>query len=268
MSGVGPVEPGDGTHALDTPRADAPLRPVHLPGPLARLWSRHRRAVLITGSAAVVLAGALVLHLTHPQPPAPGLPPYPSQETAVMYLGMERPEPNSRARSFRFGIEISAVREAGVTVSRIGQPYAGLTLSSVPRPPFDTAPEAPRTVMITMHVTDCGKVPKNAGLPFLDVTLRNTRAKEDHSFILGERYADDLSHAVQVACGNEDPSLPKSKNTAENARTHPARSQYVDRANRPEFLATTHRAPLCITSCHNKRVTAWVRLSSTFPTPA
>ncbi|MEU0118152.1 Tat pathway signal sequence domain protein, partial [Streptomyces bobili] len=33
------------------------------------------------------------------------------------------------------------------------------------------------------------------------VTLRNARAIQDHSFILGSRYAQDLSQALQVAPG-------------------------------------------------------------------
>jgi hypothetical protein len=60
-----------------------------------------------------------------------------------------------------------------------------------------------------MHVTECGKVPRNAGLPFLDVTLRNTSAIEAHSFILGTVYARDLSHALQVACSNKFATSPK-----------------------------------------------------------
>jgi hypothetical protein len=61
-----------------------------------------------------------------------------------------------------------------------------------------------------MRVTDCGKAPENPGLPFLDVTLRNTRAIEAHSFILGEHYARDLSDALQVACSNDSVSSAKT----------------------------------------------------------
>ncbi len=43
----------------------------------------------------------------------------------------------------------------------------------------------------------------NLALPFLHVTLRNTRAIQAHSFILGTHYAQDLSHALEVACSNE-----------------------------------------------------------------
>jgi hypothetical protein len=46
-------------------------------------------------------------------------------------------------------------------------------------------------------------VPEEAGLPFLDVTLRNTRAMQVQSFILGPRYAQALSSAVRVACDDD-----------------------------------------------------------------
>jgi hypothetical protein len=77
-----------------------------------------------------------------------------------------------------------------------------MSVTSTPRVPFTTTAGTSRKVVITMHVSQCRKVPWNAGLPFLDVTLRNTRAIEVHSFILGQRYAQHLSEALQVACSN------------------------------------------------------------------
>ena len=102
----------------------------------------------------------------------------------------------------RLAVAASAISGTPVTVTRISQPYAGLSVTSTPHPPFGTKAGVPLKITITMRVTDCGKAPRNAGLPFLDVTLRNTRAIEDHSFILGSRYAQDLSSALQVACSN------------------------------------------------------------------
>ncbi len=76
-------------------------------------------------------------------------------------------------------------------------------MTSAPATPFRAVRDAPLKITITMRVTECGKVPRNVGLPFLDVTLRNARAIEDHSYILGRRYAEHLSTALHVACGNE-----------------------------------------------------------------
>ncbi|MFF8636375.1 Tat pathway signal sequence domain protein [Streptomyces pilosus] len=198
MSGVGPVEPGEGTHVRDAPPAP---RPRH--GPRAPYLGRHRRAV--TGAllvVAVLVAGGS-LYLTRPRSEPPPAPPFPSQVTAVAYLYPQATDVNTAPRGFTFAVEVTAEFGSPVTVVAISQPYAGLSVTSSPRTPFRTKPGSPRKITLTLRVTECGKVPRNAGLPFLDVTLRNTRAMEAHSFILGPQYARDLSRALQVACSND-----------------------------------------------------------------
>lgn len=154
--------------------------------------------------------------------------------------GEENPPPNAPSGSFSFGVEITAESGPPITVTRISQPHAALSATSTPRPPFRTRAGSPRTIVITMHMTECANAPRNAGLPFLDVTLRNTRAIEDHSFILGERYAHYLSAALRAACGNDSTSSPKPQNATEITAVYPAGSHYADGANRPEFHAPTH----------------------------
>ncbi|MFI1417972.1 Tat pathway signal sequence domain protein [Streptomyces sp. NPDC020731] len=198
MSGVGPVEPGEDTHVLDASPVPRPRR-----GALVRHLERHRRAALGGLLAAAVLTGSSYLYVTRPRPQPPPDPPYPSQVTAVVYLNPQTTGAKTASRSFAFDVEVTTESGPPVTVTRISQPYAGLSVTSSPRTPFRTKTGSPRKITITTQVTECGKVPQNAGLPFLDVTLRNTRAKEVHSFILGPRYARDLSRALQVACGND-----------------------------------------------------------------
>ncbi|MEU3618160.1 Tat pathway signal sequence domain protein [Streptomyces sp. NPDC006872] len=220
MSGVGPVEPGEGTRAWDTPQPPDPHRdPDSLDSPdaqsptpfsralarLTRFHSAHRRAVLAALAAALLLAGGGYLYATRPhdaEPAAPA-PPFPSQTVDVSYLGEIAVPPGTRPRTFAFEVLLSVDSGPPVTLTRLAQPYAGLTLTSAPSAPFRTEEGAARKIVVTMHVTECGKAPRNVGLPFLDVTLRNARAIQDHSFILGPRYAHDLSEALQVACGNE-----------------------------------------------------------------
>ncbi|MDR3032085.1 MAG: Tat pathway signal sequence domain protein, partial [Kitasatospora sp.] len=59
-----------------------------------------------------------------------------------------------------------------------------------------------------LKVTDCSGAPADATLPFLDVTLRNTRAMETVSQILGDAYARDLSAALHSACDGTDYRTP------------------------------------------------------------
>ncbi|MDX3581559.1 Tat pathway signal sequence domain protein [Streptomyces europaeiscabiei] len=209
MSGVGPVEPGEGTRAWDVPEADLapPPEPPH--GRFTRVYARHRRALLAAAVAVVVLAGGGYLYATRPKPEPEPEAPYPSQALVVSYLGPVTRSAGASRASFGFEVGLSVRSGPPVTVEQMTQPYAGLSLRTDPRTPVRIGTDRPRKIVITMRVTECGKVPKNAGLPFLDVTLRNTRAIEAHSFILGERYAQDLSDALQVACSNDSSSVPK-----------------------------------------------------------
>ncbi|MEU6510535.1 Tat pathway signal sequence domain protein [Streptomyces sp. NPDC046942] len=214
MSGIGPLEPGEGTRAWDTGE-----QPESTPNHLRRVrsafavrYARHRRATLALAAAAIFLGGGGYLYATRPQRPAqppPSPTPFPAQTVEVMYAG-GRPTPaGAPPRSFSFAVLLSVESGPPVIVTRVTQPYAGLSLVTDPRTPFRTVEGSVRKITITMHVTECGKVPKDAGLPFLDVTLRNTRAMQIQSFILGTRYAQHLSQALKEACGNKITSSPK-----------------------------------------------------------
>ncbi|MER6461781.1 Tat pathway signal sequence domain protein [Streptomyces sp. NPDC001228] len=192
-TGIGPVEPGEGTHDREGLPDLAPTSPPH-PG--------RRRAALALALAAAALAGGGYLYATRPHTPPPPEVPYPAQTVAFAFLGDRLTPPGAPTRSLSFAVRMSVQAGPPVTVDRITQPYAGLTLTEAPGAPFRTKAGTPRDITITMHVTDCATVPKDAGLPFLDVTLRNTRAIQVQSFILGSRYAQHLSRALKVACGN------------------------------------------------------------------
>ncbi|MET7479441.1 Tat pathway signal sequence domain protein [Streptomyces sp. NPDC005648] len=199
MSGVGPVEPGEGTRARDT-REGATAVLSRPRGRLPLWYARHRRAALAAVLALVLIAVGGYLYLTRPHKPAPAAPPYPSQAVDVTYLDPVTTPKGVRPHSFSFAVDLSVDSGPPVTVTRIEQPYAGLSLTSDPTTPFRTRAGRSRTIVITMHVAQCRSVPERAGLPFLDVTLRNTRAIEVHSFILGSRYAQHLSDALEAIC--------------------------------------------------------------------
>ncbi|WP_445524068.1 Tat pathway signal sequence domain protein [Streptomyces cyslabdanicus] len=203
MSGIGPLEPGEGTREWGTSGPDDPPPTGGLAqGPLARLYRRHRRAALTALTVALLLAGGGYLFATrqHAPRPRPAAPPYPSQVTDVSYLDDVAAPRDGKTRTFSFAVLVSVRSGPPVTVTGITQPYEGLSLTSAPRTPFRTRAGSAHKVVITMHVRECGKVPADAGLPFLDVTLRNKRAIQVHSFILGSRYAQNLSQALRAAC--------------------------------------------------------------------
>lgn len=205
MSGIGPIEPGEGTHARDI---SLPARAPR--SPLTHWYARHRRPALVAALSVAVLVVGGSLYATRPRQPPPPAAPFPSQVTDVAYVGPQDPPANGPRGAFTFAVELTVSSGPPVTVVRVDQPSAGFSVTSDPRHPFRTRTGFPHRITITVHVTECAKVPRNAGLPFLDVTLRNTRAIQVHSYILGDRYAHDLSEALQVACGNNSRSSPKS----------------------------------------------------------
>lgn len=196
MSGVGPVEPGEGTRGLERP----PARPRPLP-PWAARAARHRRA-LVAAAAAIALAGAGgYLYAARPRPPAPvaaAEPPAPSQVVSFAYGHPVDPaEPGS---AFAFTVRVAASSGPPVTVERITQPSRALAVASRPRPPLVVAAGEARDLVVEIRAVDCVHVARNSGLPFLEVTLSNRRQKEEHGYILGDRYARDLSDALTRAC--------------------------------------------------------------------
>jgi hypothetical protein len=198
MSGTGPVEPGEGTHPWETPGPSR--RPVRPRGPLRRRYERHRRAVQAALAALAVLAGSGYLYLNRPQRQPPAPPPYPSQAVDLVYLDPVTSPDDASTGVFSFAVLLSVRSGPPVTVTRVTQPYAGLSASATPAAPFETKPHSARKIIVTLRVTECEKAPRNPGLPFLDVTLRNKRAIQAHSFILGPRYAQHLSEALRTAC--------------------------------------------------------------------
>ncbi|AQU69223.1 Tat pathway signal sequence domain protein [Streptomyces niveus] len=198
MSGIGPVEPGEDTY--HHPRAQltgaAPVR--------ARLTvpARHRRKAALA-AAATLTAGAGVYALNAPEPPPAPPPPWPSQVVGFNYAGASAEA--DRAGAFTFDISISTEPGRRVTIDDITQPSAALAVSTRPSAPFTVEPGGSRKVLVTVYVLDCGEVPRNAGLPFLDVTLRNERAVQKQSRILGGGYPEDLGAAIEKACDRPAP---------------------------------------------------------------
>ncbi|MEU6704079.1 Tat pathway signal sequence domain protein [Streptomyces wuyuanensis] len=193
MSGVGPVEPGECTYAVE-PAAPPPRRARS--GKLAQLAVRHRRFAIAAVTAAAVAAGSVLLWVTRPRPD-PG--PWPAQAVSVSYGGAA-PGAGRTGGALRFSLGIRVDAGPPVTVESIRQPSPALGLTASPNPPVTVKNGSSRTLVIVVAVRDCKTAPRNAGLPFLDVTLRNARAKQDQSFILGDRYARDLARVVADYC--------------------------------------------------------------------
>ncbi|WP_345589336.1 Tat pathway signal sequence domain protein, partial [Streptomyces marokkonensis] len=159
MSGTGPVEPGEGTRAWDTPHATPPrARPRGRP---AGYYARHRPTVLTAAAALVVLAGGGYLYADRPQKPPTPPPPPASQAVDLDYLDAVPGPGGAGPGSFSFAVRLSVRSGPHVTVTGLTQPYDGLSMTSSPAAPFQTKTHSARKIILTVRVTECDKTPRN-----------------------------------------------------------------------------------------------------------
>ena len=156
----------------------------------------------MAGGAAVALLGAAVgygvANRPAPPPPLPVQPP--TLTTTVHYLGVEGPADYGES-SFTVHMEISnADGAAPVTVTAISQGYAGISTITAPPTPYTLQSGASHPFDMIATVRDCAKTPIAAGMPLVNVTLRNTRAIRTRSEIFGDAYARSLSAVLRSLC--------------------------------------------------------------------
>ncbi|MEV0279586.1 Tat pathway signal sequence domain protein [Streptomyces sp. NPDC050610] len=197
MSGIGPVEAGNGTAPADEhPRPTRiTLNPLTWYGRWVTLPARTSLA-LTTACALATAGGYGYLHTTRQAPPPP---PRPNQVTEIAYTGRTAP-PDRPRRTFTYQLRITVTTGPAVTVESITQPYPGLTITTRPRPPFTVRATTHRPITVDSTVHRCAGLPHDARLPFLAITLRSIRAIQNRSFPLGGNYARDLSSALRAIC--------------------------------------------------------------------
>ncbi|MEV0096111.1 hypothetical protein [Streptomyces sp. NPDC050738] len=216
MSGIGPVEPSDSTspHHPSATRTPAPT-PDTMGTDRPRLTDRWssvtgRRRALLKLAGALVAAGVILTLLRtspapdpHGEPPpvADTGPPWPAALTSIQYEGVAAPAQHSaRTAFFTFLVTVSGRYDSAVTVSRIDQAFPGLDTRSDPVGPFTVKPGTTRRVTLQATVHDCATLPGPVDLPYLDTTLRNARAVQEHSFLFTGPYARDLSGFLAGIC--------------------------------------------------------------------
>ncbi|MET7731835.1 hypothetical protein ABZT02_10730 [Streptomyces sp. NPDC005402] len=227
MTGIGPVEP------VDSPDSGESYDVIGTDGPrLADRWSarwrsmppRARRATLTTTAIALLAAAVLVPRTLfedhHPEPDHTPVP-WPANVTAWRYLGPaglpETPGTHPTSGRFRFAVDVHG--GPPVTLQVTGAAFTGLTAHALPET-FTVHPGTTHRVTVQITVSDCSGLPLNADLPFLDVTLRNARAIQHHSFIFGRAYSHDLFQLLRGACGTTpapQPGRPSGSAGSQNA---------------------------------------------------
>ncbi|GAA2148091.1 hypothetical protein GCM10009760_39640 [Kitasatospora kazusensis] len=201
---LGPVEAAGGTEVRPGP--------ARRPGPTRRQWY---------GLAALLLTAGVLLaareHAGRPAPEANSPPPYPSQAAAFSYLGPLR-DAVPGGREFTLKVRAAATGRVPYAIVAVRQEYRGISTSlDGTALPATVGPGRPAELTLVYRVTDCAAAPRDAGMPLLDVTLRNTRAIQTVSQILGADYARDLSRNLHIICPDTDirtstpvPAIPDS----------------------------------------------------------
>ncbi|MFD5076697.1 hypothetical protein [Streptomyces sp. NPDC058371] len=212
MSGTGPVEPADPTRATaaddptgtNSPRAEPDHDIIGTDSPrLSDRWHalppRVRHGALAAGAVAAATAAVLLI----PQPPAAAPPdqpppPRPSAVTDVRYLGIAGTPATEPTGDFLF--EVTVRHGPPVTVDTISTTLTGLRTLTTPDTPFTVRSGTTQRLTVHISVSRCSGLPLDPELPILDVTLRNTDAIQQHSFIFGDPYSRDLSALLHSTC--------------------------------------------------------------------
>jgi len=205
-SGIGPVEEsgpfepfgpagGSGPQAGSghpTPKSGRQIHGSNSPPPRAR--SRLLAVIALAAALTTVLLAA-PLHDGRPTVP----PPWPLSVTQLTYSGLREP-PDPRTSSFTFRLRATLAAGPPTTLTRLAQPYDGLTMSISPATPLTLRTGTPRTLTLHVTVRHCTGLPQGVELPFLNVTLRNMRGTQNPSYILGADYAQDLASSLRAIC--------------------------------------------------------------------
>jgi hypothetical protein len=209
-SGDGPPAEGGALGPVEAAEGTAAARPAP---PAVRLLTRRQRFVLAGLFAAVVAVLAARHPGRHPPPAVADPPPLPSQVSHFHYAGQVAV---AGGPGGSFALRLRAEADSPFEVTAVRSNYPGLSVSVAGGLPVAVAAQGAAVLTVDFRVTDCAGAPPDAGMPLLDVTLRNTRAIETVSQILGAGYARDLSENLHAACPNSAQRTPTSATEAPN----------------------------------------------------
>jgi hypothetical protein len=225
MTGIGPVEPVNSPDAQETYEvigADTP----RFTDRWQALSPRLRGAVLGTTALAATTATVIALLPTEPSAPTSTLTPmpWPANVTTFRYTGLAATFDSTPASGlFRFAVTVHSGPPVVLRVTGAG--FDGLTARISPAETATIEAGTTRRITVQISVVGCSDLPLDPDMPFLDVTLRNTRAIQHHSFIFAGAYPEDLSGLLHSAC-RPLPLRPSTRPQAE--ATGHADSQNMD----------------------------------------
>jgi hypothetical protein len=125
--------------------------------------------------------------------------PYPTSVTSLHYVGLAGPLP-THVTTGEFRFTMSVERGTPVSMQAVGTTFDGLWAAISPRLQVTVPARSSRNITVILSVADCTGLDRTPEPSFLNVTLRNTRAMQEHPFPLTGAYAKDVSALVHTAC--------------------------------------------------------------------
>ncbi|MFF4499155.1 Tat pathway signal sequence domain protein [Streptomyces sp. NPDC001401] len=198
-SGIGPVEESahDSREARERDSGSRDREIIVSNSPSGHSRSRLRAPAMVAATTVALTAGLLTTPLGDAPRTAPA--PWPLSVTQLTYTGLRKP-PDPHTRTFAFRLQASLAAGPPTTLTRLTQPYDGLTMNVTPATPLTLKTGKPRNLTLVVAVHHCTGLPQGVELPLLNVTLRNMRGTQNPSYILGAAYAQDLSTSLHAIC--------------------------------------------------------------------
>ncbi|MFG2144710.1 hypothetical protein ACGFRG_10985 [Streptomyces sp. NPDC048696] len=123
-------------------------------------------------------------------------------------MGLDEPvAPYKASAVFAFVLTTDAQHDDSVTVDQLAQAFPEIGTSTTPPVPFTVPAGGTVRVVVRLTARSCSGFPLDPELPYLDTTLTNNYATQQHSYLFDGRYARDLSRYLHTIC----PSTPLTR---------------------------------------------------------
>ncbi|MGP9021415.1 hypothetical protein ACT1U9_23825 [Streptomyces sp. BR1] len=118
-------------------------------------------------------------------------------------MGLDEPIAAYKASAvFAFMVTTDPRHGDSVTVDQLAQAFPEIGTSTLPAVPFTVPAGGTVRVVVRLTARSCSGFPLDPDLPYLDTTLTNNYATEQHSYLFDGRYARDLSRYLHTICAS------------------------------------------------------------------
>ena len=196
-------EDADGPDGAATPEA-APDRDgspgAHSPA------ARRRRMLQVVGTAVVAAVVAVAAVVTTRDGGSTGSAPpnrfYIDDTAAVRITYLDSYLVSAAQRRLEVALNVAPLQGQPVKITEISVSEGGVSVAPVGISATFDVPATGQNVLLLWTVQDCGRVPMDESMAYVEVITRSAGGfVMDRFTILGDRYAADISHLLHTICG-------------------------------------------------------------------